>query len=47
MVNNIYRRIDNLLKNKETVIIAIDGKCCSGKSSLTDMLRDKYDALLE
>ena len=46
MVNNIYRRIDNLLKNKECVIIAIDGKCCGGKSSLADMLREKYDALL-
>lgn len=46
MVNNIIKRIDNLLRHKECVIIAIDGKCCSGKSSLADLLKEKYDAVL-
>ena len=38
MVNNIFKRIDNLLKHRDYVVVAIDGKCCSGKSSLGDFL---------
>ena len=46
MVNNIFKRIDNLLKHRDFVVVAIDGKCCSGKSSLGDLLKEKYDAVL-
>ena len=46
MLNNVFKRIDNLLKHKDFVVVAIDGKCCSGKSSLGDMLKEKYDAVL-
>lgn len=46
MVNSIIRRINKLLKKKDFVVIAIDGKCCSGKSSLAEILRNHYDALL-
>ncbi len=46
MVNNIIKRIDNYLKHHDSIIIAIDGKCCSGKSSLGELLKEKYDAVL-
>ena len=47
MLNNVFKRIDNLLKHKDFVVVAIDGKCCSGKSSLGDMLKEKYGTTLD
>lgn len=40
--------IDRLLVNsdKETILVAIDGKCASGKTTLGDYLRDIYDCNL-
>jgi uridine kinase len=39
----LKKRIDILLKQKEHVIIAIDGKCASGKTTLASMLAEQYD----
>lgn len=37
------RRIDSLLKEKETVSVAIDGNCGAGKSALASLLFGVYD----
>ena len=39
----IFNRIDSLLKTKDTVNIAIDGNCSSGKSTLADFIGKVYD----
>lgn len=39
----IFNEIDKLIKMKDKVLIAIDGKCASGKSSFSDLLNEKYD----
>ena len=42
-VMNVKSQIDALLKEKEFVIIAIDGKCTSGKTTLAAKLAEIYD----
>ena len=42
----LYARIDQLLSEKESVVIAIDGNCTSGKSTLADQLQTVYDCNL-
>ena len=39
----IRNRIDALLKNNDTVIVAIDGPCTSGKTTLAAQLAEGYD----
>ncbi len=39
----LFRRIDSLLKSKDTVNVAIDGNCCAGKSTLASLLGSVYD----
>lgn len=39
----ISARISSLLESEERVIIAIDGRCASGKSTLTSQLADYFD----
>ena len=39
----ITRKIDGLLQEKEMVIIAIDGNCTSGKTTLAARLEERYD----
>ncbi len=47
MLNKFYKKItptiDCLLKESKNLIIAIDGNCGSGKSSLASYLADEYD----
>lgn len=38
--NDIYK----LLKSKKQVLIAIDGNCCAGKTTLADMINKEYDS---
>ena len=42
-LNCIKNRIDLLLEQKETVLVAIDGKCTSGKTTLAGQLAELYD----
>ena len=37
------KQIDELLAAKNTVIVAIDGKCTSGKTTLASKLAEIYD----
>lgn len=38
----LIARIEELLQKKESVIVAIDGRCCSGKTTLSSELSEKY-----
>ncbi len=40
----ISKRIYDILNEKGKVIIAIDGDCASGKSTLAEILKEKFDA---
>ena len=42
-METIRKKIDELLTQKETVIVAIDGKCTSGKTTLASKLAEIYD----
>lgn len=39
----VRQQIDSLLEKKESVIVAIDGKCTSGKTTLAAQLAEYYD----
>ena len=39
----ICERIDGLLSEKQTVLVAIDGCCGAGKTTLAAILAEKYD----
>lgn len=39
----VRQYIDRLLETRETILIAIDGKCTSGKTTLARMLSEYYD----
>ena len=43
ILDNAKKRIDELLTQKSTVIVAIDGKCTSGKTTLAAKLAEIYD----
>lgn len=43
MYHEIYGRIDALLKEKPSVLVAIDGNCTAGKTTLARQLRRMYD----
>ena len=42
-METIKKRIDELLEQKDMVIVAIDGKCTSGKTTLAGRLAEIYD----
>ena len=42
-LNFVKRHIDRLLNRRESVVVAIDGKCTSGKTTLASLLADAYD----
>ena len=46
MYKTVIEVIDRLLREKEIVTVAIDGRCASGKTTLADMLAKHYDANL-
>jgi uridine kinase len=39
----LRKKIDELLMQKDIVIVAIDGKCTSGKTTLAAKLAEIYD----
>jgi uridine kinase len=45
-VSQIYKRIDELLREKTICIAAIDGRCGSGKTTLAKQLAERYDSNL-
>lgn len=40
---HLLDRIEQLLRTRERVVIAIDGSCASGKTTLADSLAEQYD----
>lgn len=42
-LNQIRNRIDELMSQKERVIVAIDGNCTAGKTTLAGRLAELYD----
>lgn len=42
-MNRITEKIDALLAGKEQVVVAIDGSCTAGKTTLAGLLATKYD----
>lgn len=44
MKNNVKNKIKKLLEENETVVVAIDGMCGAGKSTLAEELKDEFDA---
>ena len=42
-METIRKKIDELLTQKDMVIVAIDGKCTSGKTTLASQLAEVYD----
>ena len=43
IMETVKKQIDELLAAKDTVIVAIDGKCTSGKTTLASKLAEAYD----
>lgn len=43
MDKTVFDKIDEFIKNKSRVLIAIDGPCAGGKSTFAEMLGQKYD----
>ena len=41
-LSDIYSRIDRLLAERETVLVAIDGNCTAGKTTLSRALQERY-----
>ena len=42
-LESVIKQIDDLLTQKNAVIVAIDGKCTSGKTTLASKLAELYD----
>ena len=42
-LESVIKQIDDLLTQKDAVIVAIDGKCISGKTTLASKLAELYD----
>ena len=42
--NDVFARIDGLLKSRGRVVIAIDGQSGAGKTTLAGLLADRYGA---
>ena len=42
-MDELVKKIDELMTQKDVVIVAIDGKCTSGKTTLAAKLAEIYD----
>jgi len=38
----LFARVDGLLRHKKSAVVAIDGRCCAGKTTLAEKLSQKY-----
>lgn len=45
-ISDLYTLIESRLRFKKRLIIAIDGKACSGKTTLSEHLKEKYNATI-
>lgn len=43
MLNRITEKVNHILQSKANVIVAIDGRCASGKTTLAEKLKEKFD----
>lgn len=43
---NLFYYLDNLIKEKKTLILAIDGRSSSGKTTIANTLKEKYNATI-
>ena len=43
ILQQIQKQIDELLTQKERLVVAIDGNCTAGKTTLAEMLAEHYD----
>lgn len=43
MTDELYGRIEQLLKEKEYLILAIDGRCGAGKTTLAEKISERFD----
>ena len=41
-LNSLFLKIDEIIKEKGKIAIAIDGDCCSGKTTLANEISEKY-----
>lgn len=41
-LSDIYSRIDRLMAERETVLVAIDGNCTAGKTTISRALQERY-----
>ena len=41
---DLYRLIERKMKDKNPVLLAVDGRCGGGKSTIAEMLADRYAA---
>lgn len=39
----LFQQIEELMKSRERIVVAIDGQCTSGKTTLADLLSQRYD----
>lgn len=46
VIAEIRKRITVLMKEERQILVAIDGSCTSGKSTLADALAEEYDCNL-
>ena len=42
ILGSVKKRIDQLLQNRERIIVAIEGNCTAGKTTLADALKKEY-----
>lgn len=45
-VTKILSAIDNALNHKDNILIAIEGRCCSGKTTLSEKLKNIYHSIV-
>lgn len=43
MIEKIIEKIENLLREKECVVVGIDGRCAAGKTTLANKLEKNFD----
>lgn len=44
LLSPLLERVDHLLSHKERVCLALDGRCCAGKTTLAAFLKNRYTA---